>query len=189
MTFLREKRALLAVVVAMAGLSIPDRASAQWAGGYRMSTSGPGYSFTSGQVPGYGSYFVVSNTAGGVTTTMNFGAPPVFVGGPGYGYVVPGGPARGLSVAGPGYASSWGYTPGYGNSYQSTVSAGGVTTSMSLGAAPVYFAGPGYVYGYRPPHAQPRSYQSSNSRPARAQAPTLPRVVMPAFRFESPDRR
>ena len=128
----------------------PSQARAQ---GYGASMSGPGYSYAFGYTPGYGNYYSATVRAGGATSSMYSGYPPVYFVGPGYGQVGSYRPARGASIQGPGYASSWGYTPGYGNYYNSTVRAGGVTSSIYSGYPPIYRVAPGYgyrgVYGRR----------------------------------------
>jgi len=175
----------MAGLPALGPLGVP-RARAQWAGGSGASISGSGYSYSWGYVPGYGRYIGARVSAGGVTSAINIGSPPVYVVGPGFVYRGPYGPTRGASISGPGYATSWGYTPGFGNFYNSTVSAGGVTSSIHAGYPPVYIVGPGIGYGG--PYGWSRGDSVSNRRAPRrhgrslaAVAPRLPFVAMPTF--------
>ena len=173
-----SRRAWVLAVAGLAAFVAAGGANARGQG-YGATVSGPGYSSSWGHVPGYGDYHVIRNTVGGVTTTINVGAPPVYVIGPGgYGYVVPGGPALGVSTSGPGYAYSWGRTPGVGGYFQSTTSAGGVTSSIGIGAPMVYAAAPVAVDG--PGYAQRPAPQRQVVRRRRvARAATLPTVIFP----------
>lgn len=119
-----------------------SRAVAQWAGGYNVVTSGPGYAYAYGRLPGYGSYYRSTVRSAGVTTSVNVGVPPLVFVGPG---MVLRGPSPSVSVVGPNYA--WGRVPGYGDYFRSTTSGGGVTSSVSVGVPPVSFIGPGFGYG------------------------------------------
>lgn len=122
-----------------------SRAHAQGSRPVGATVSGPNSSFTWVYTPGYGYSYSSTQTGGGFTTTINVGAPPVYVLGPGAVYAVPV-PNRGLSVSSPGSSFNWIHTPGFGNYYNANQSAGGVSSSIFVGNPPPQIVG-GVVYG------------------------------------------